>query len=100
MFLLTRRSPAGSLAAAESTGELKTGHRNRWFIFATDFQIDLGFVVSAFVPMIVVLATGENHLEQPGGFALQWVLSPLSACCIFGQIYHQLLSLIKDPDPP
>ncbi|KAK4939202.1 glycerophosphoinositol permease [Elasticomyces elasticus] len=52
-----------SVGAAESTGELKSGHRNRWFIFATDFQIDLGFVVSAFVPMIVVLATGENHLR-------------------------------------
>ncbi|KAH1290757.1 hypothetical protein KXX11_000641, partial [Aspergillus fumigatus] len=24
--------PAGSVAAAESTGELKSGHRNRWFI--------------------------------------------------------------------
>ncbi|KAK6384542.1 glycerophosphoinositol permease [Exophiala oligosperma] len=52
-----------SVGAAESTGELKTGHRNRWFIFATDFQIDLGFVISAFVPMIVVLATGESHLR-------------------------------------
>ncbi|OQV04005.1 hypothetical protein CLAIMM_08959 [Cladophialophora immunda] len=39
--------PAGSVGAAESTGELKKGHRNRWFILATDFQIDLGFVVSA-----------------------------------------------------
>lgn len=25
--------PAGSVACAESTGELKEGHRNRWFIF-------------------------------------------------------------------
>jgi hypothetical protein len=56
-------SPAGSVGAAESTGELKSGHRNRWFVLATDFQIDLGFVVSNFVPMLVVLATGENHLR-------------------------------------
>ena len=56
-------SPAGSVGAAESTGELKSGHRNRWFILATDFQIDLGFVVSNLVPMLVVLATGENHLR-------------------------------------
>ena len=41
--------PAGSAAAAESTGELKFGHRHRCFIFCTDFQIDLGFVVAAFV---------------------------------------------------
>jgi MFS family permease len=46
--------PAGSVAAAESSGELKSGTRHRWFIFATDCAIDAGFVVAAFVPMIVV----------------------------------------------
>ncbi len=55
--------PAGSVACAESTGELKEGHRNRWFIASTNLQIDLGFVVSAFVPMIVVLACTESHLR-------------------------------------
>lgn len=52
--------PAGSVACAESTGELKEGHRNRWFIMFTDFQIDFGFVVSALVAMILVLITGEE----------------------------------------
>jgi MFS family permease len=55
--------PAGSVACGESTGELKKGHRNRWFIFSTDFAIDAGFVVAAFVPMVVVLATSENYLR-------------------------------------
>ncbi|KAK5124982.1 hypothetical protein LTR85_001172 [Meristemomyces frigidus] len=55
--------PAGSVACAESTGELKSGTRNRWFVLFTNVQIDLGFVVAAIVPMIVVLATGENHLR-------------------------------------
>jgi MFS family permease len=55
--------PAGSVACAESTGELKKGHRNRWFVMFTNFQIDFGFVVAALVPMIVVLITTENHLE-------------------------------------
>ena len=36
--------PAGSVGAAENTGELKHGHRNRWFIMFTNFQIDAGFV--------------------------------------------------------
>lgn len=55
--------PAGSVAAAESTGELKKGHRNRWFIMFTNFQIDFGFVVAAIVPMILVLIFTENHLR-------------------------------------
>jgi hypothetical protein len=45
--------PAGSVACAESTGELKEGHRNRWFVMFTNVQIDIGFIVSAIVPMIV-----------------------------------------------
>jgi len=46
--------PAGSVGAAKSSGELKSGIRNRWFIWATDWAIDFGFAVAAFVPMIVV----------------------------------------------
>lgn len=34
--------PAGSVGCAESTGELKSGTRNRWFILFTNVQIDLG----------------------------------------------------------
>jgi MFS family permease len=71
--------PAGSVACAESTGELKAGHRNRWFIFSTNFAIDMGFVVSSLVPMIVVLATGENHLRAAWRICLGLgVIPPLS----------------------
>ena len=71
--------PAGSVAASESTGELKEGHRNRWFIFFTDFIIDFGFVVAAFVPMVLVLIFGENNLEAPWRIALGLgVIPPLS----------------------
>lgn len=55
--------PAGSVACAESTGELKEGHRNRWFIMFTNVQIDFGFVTASLVPMIIVLITTENHLR-------------------------------------
>ncbi|OJD14170.1 hypothetical protein AJ78_05457 [Emergomyces pasteurianus Ep9510] len=55
--------PAGSVAAAESTGELKKGHRNRWFVMFTNVQIDFGFVVAAFVPMVLVLIFTEDHLR-------------------------------------
>jgi len=52
--------PAGSVGCAESTGELKSGTRNRWFILFTNVQIDIGFVVSALVPMIVVCCSSSN----------------------------------------
>jgi len=55
--------PAGSVACAESTGELESGTRNRWFCLFTNVQIDFGFVVGAIVPMIIVLITGQNHLR-------------------------------------
>ncbi|MCJ1256310.1 hypothetical protein MMC24_004131 [Lignoscripta atroalba] len=71
--------PAGSVACAESTGELKAGHRNRWFIMFTNVQIDFGFVVSALVPMIIVLITGENHLRAAWRICLGLgVIPPLS----------------------
>lgn len=71
--------PAGSVAAAESTGELKKGHRNRWFIMFTNFQIDAGFVVSSLAPMILVLIFTENHLRAVWRVALGLgVIPPLS----------------------
>jgi MFS family permease len=95
--------PAGSVGCAESTGELKAGTRNKWFIMFTNVQIDLGFVVAALVPMIVVslaqlldlylllehfrnntdsyqvLATTENHLRAAWRICLGLgVLPPLS----------------------
>lgn len=71
--------PAGSVAAAESTGELKQGHRNRWFILFTNFQIDVGYVVSALVSMILVLIFTEDHLRAAWRVALGLgVIPPLS----------------------
>ncbi|KAI4744322.1 MFS phospholipid transporter Git1 [Aureobasidium sp. EXF-12298] len=71
--------PAGSVGCAESTGELKSGTRNRWFILFTNVQIDIGFVVSALVPMIVVLCTGEDHLRAAWRICLGLgVIPPLS----------------------
>ncbi|KAA8903442.1 major facilitator superfamily domain-containing protein [Sphaerosporella brunnea] len=55
--------PAGSVAAAEATGEIAKGTRNRWFIFFTNVAIDVGFVVSAFVPLLFIWILGEDHLR-------------------------------------
>lgn len=71
--------PAGSVAAAESTGELKRGHRNRWFICFTNLAIDVGFVVSTLVPMICALIFTDKHLRAAWRVCLGLgVIPPLS----------------------
>ncbi|KAJ5173219.1 Glycerophosphodiester transporter GIT2 [Penicillium capsulatum] len=71
--------PAGSVACAENTGELKEGHRNRWFIMFTNFQIDTGYVLSAFIPMILCLIFTQDHLRAVWRVALGLgVIPPLS----------------------
>ncbi|OAX78309.1 hypothetical protein ACJ72_07386 [Emergomyces africanus] len=71
--------PAGSVAAAESTGELKRGHRNRWFVMFTNVQIDIGVLVAAFVPMVTVLIFTEDHLRAAWRVMLGiGVIPPLS----------------------
>lgn len=71
--------PAGSVAAAEATAELKHGHRNRWFIMATNVQIDLGFVIGAFVPLVCVWIASDNHLRLAWRLALGFgIFPPLS----------------------
>lgn len=62
--------PAGSVAAAEASGELKSGTRNSWFIMFTNVAIDWGFVIGAFVPYVLVLVFTENHLRAAWRVAL------------------------------
>ncbi|CDK24473.1 unnamed protein product [Kuraishia capsulata CBS 1993] len=54
--------PTGSAACAEASALLPAGHRNRYFAWFTNFMIDMGFVVSAFVPMVMLWICGPNHL--------------------------------------
>ncbi|KAF2825523.1 glycerophosphodiester transporter [Ophiobolus disseminans] len=71
--------PAGSVGCAESTGELKQGTRNKWFILFTNVQIDLAFLVAAIVATVVVLITGEDHLRVAWRVCLGLgILPPLS----------------------
>lgn len=55
--------PAGSVGCAESTGELESGKRNRWFIWFTNLQIDIGFVISYIVATVVAYVCTDNHLR-------------------------------------
>jgi MFS family permease len=71
--------PAGSVACAEATGELKRGRRNGWFILFTNAMIDFGFVVSAFVPLVLLWIFGMNHLRAVWRVSLGLgVIPPLS----------------------
>ncbi|KAI1764965.1 MFS general substrate transporter [Hypoxylon sp. FL1150] len=53
--------PAGSVSCAESSGELKAGTRNTWFILFTNSMIDWGFVFGAFVPYVVAAAAHNTY---------------------------------------
>lgn len=54
--------PAGSVACAEASILMGKGKRNRYFVLFTNFMIDLGFVISAFVPLVLLWICGPNHL--------------------------------------
>ncbi|KAK6465496.1 glycerophosphoinositol permease [Scheffersomyces coipomensis] len=54
--------PTSSVIASEFANQLPAGHRNRYFAWFTNTMIDLGFVVSAFVPLVLLWIFSERHL--------------------------------------
>ncbi|KAI0661552.1 metabolite transporter [Cubamyces menziesii] len=57
--------PCGSVAASEQSEEpgINKNAQHRWFALATNSMIDFGFVISAFVPLVLFWIFGENHLR-------------------------------------
>ncbi|KXN81579.1 hypothetical protein AN958_04418 [Leucoagaricus sp. SymC.cos] len=57
--------PCGSVSAAEQSEEpgISKYAQHRWLALATDSMIDFGFVVAAFVPLVLVWIFGEDHLR-------------------------------------
>ncbi|KAL1571253.1 hypothetical protein MEW_03964 [Candida albicans P60002] len=55
--------PTSSVIASEFANQLPAGKRNRYFIWFTGFMIDFGFVVSAFVPFVLLWIFTEKHLR-------------------------------------
>jgi len=49
--------PAGSVAASEATQDVKPGHRHMLFVLVTNVVIDFGFVLGAFVPLVLLWIT-------------------------------------------
>ncbi|KAF9448516.1 putative metabolite transporter [Macrolepiota fuliginosa MF-IS2] len=57
--------PCGSVSAAEQSEgpAISKKAQHRWLALATDSMIDSGFVVAAFVPLVLVWIFGEDHLR-------------------------------------
>ncbi|ODV82695.1 hypothetical protein CANARDRAFT_204663 [[Candida] arabinofermentans NRRL YB-2248] len=55
--------PCASTACAEASALLPAKHRNRYFNFFTIGAIDAGFVISAFVPMVMLWICGPENLQ-------------------------------------
>ncbi|KIM32935.1 hypothetical protein M408DRAFT_20266 [Serendipita vermifera MAFF 305830] len=57
--------PCGSVAAAEQSEDVGVSKaaQHRWFALATNSMIDFGFVIAAFVPLVLLWIFGEGHLE-------------------------------------
>ncbi|KAI0100238.1 putative MFS phospholipid transporter [Nemania sp. FL0031] len=83
--------PAGSVGCAESTGELKNGTRNRWFILFTNSMIDWGFVIGAFVPYVVAAAAQNKY------YGTIWRTS-LGIGVVFPLILFVLRLKLKEPE--
>ncbi|KAI0436773.1 putative MFS phospholipid transporter [Xylaria telfairii] len=83
--------PAGSVSCAESTGELKGGSRNRWFILFTNSMIDWGFVIGAFVPYVVAAAAKNKY------YGTIWRTS-LGIGVVFPLILFVLRLRLKEPE--
>ncbi|KAI5922856.1 major facilitator superfamily domain-containing protein [Camillea tinctor] len=83
--------PAGSVSCAESSGELKGGTRNRWFILFTNSMIDWGFVVGAFVPYVVAAAAHNIY------YGTIWRTS-LGIGTVFPLILFVLRLKLKEPE--
>ncbi|KZT50563.1 putative metabolite transporter [Calocera cornea HHB12733] len=73
--------PCGSVAASEQTegpGVSKNA-QHRWFALATNTMIDWGFVVSSFVPLVLLWIFGPNHLRAIWRIALGLGVVPAAA---------------------
>ncbi|KAG6373443.1 major facilitator superfamily domain-containing protein [Boletus reticuloceps] len=57
--------PCGSVSASEQTEEegIAKNAQHRWLALATNTMIDFGFVIGAFVPLVLYWIFGVNHLR-------------------------------------
>jgi len=77
--------PCGSVAASEQSEEPGINKRaqHRWFALATNSMIDFGFVISAFVPLVLFWIFGDNHLRAVWRLSLGLGVVPALAVFIW-----------------
>ncbi|KAM5538502.1 hypothetical protein V8D89_007835 [Ganoderma adspersum] len=77
--------PCGSVAASEQSEEpgINKNAQHRWFALATNSMIDTGFVVAAFVPLVLFWIFGENHLRAVWRLSLGLGVIPALAVLIW-----------------
>ncbi|PFH49611.1 hypothetical protein AMATHDRAFT_147325, partial [Amanita thiersii Skay4041] len=76
-------NPSGSVSASEqSEGQaISKNAQHRWLAFATNKMIDFGFVIAAFVPLVLFWIFGNDHLRAVWRLSLGLGIVP--ALCVF-----------------
>jgi MFS family permease len=77
--------PCGSVSASEQSEEpgINKKAQHRWFALATNSMIDFGFVISAFVPLVLFWIFGDNHLRAVWRLSLGLGVVPALAVFIW-----------------
>ncbi|KAN0127352.1 Major facilitator superfamily domain containing protein [Lactarius tabidus] len=77
--------PCGSVAASEQSEEegIAKNAQHRWFALATNTMIDLGFVISSFVPLVLYWIFGKDHLRAVWRLSLGLGVFPALAVLIW-----------------
>ncbi|KAH9046851.1 MFS Git1p-related glycerophosphoinositol and glycerophosphocholine permease [Lactarius hengduanensis] len=77
--------PCGSVAASEQSEEegISKNARHRWFALATNTMIDLGFVISSFVPLVLFWIFGNDHLRAVWRLSLGLGVIPALAVLVW-----------------
>ncbi|KAG6333558.1 hypothetical protein ID866_5533 [Astraeus odoratus] len=77
--------PCGSVSASEQTEQegISKNAQHRWLVLATNTMIDIGFVVSAFVPLVLYWIFGSDHLRAVWRLSLGLGFFPALAVLIW-----------------
>jgi len=73
--------PCGTVSASEQSEEdgIAKNAQHRWLVLATNTMIDVGFVIGAFVPLVLYWIFGDNHLRAVWRISLGLGLIPALA---------------------